>query len=687
MVMKVDPRGRVNNIHLSTSNGLLPLFEAVVNSIQAIEERQNTGENIHGEITVTIHRSDKQGQQELELGAKSLPPIIGFSIKDNGVGFNERNYNSFNTSDSTYKFERGCKGVGHLSWAKVFDITHIQSVFVHNGKHFHRDFDFTIDEVVEQKLGEEPYEVVDGEICTTVHLDGFKEEYRIDTKSYKRGLTIAKKILNHCLSYYITESAPSITVCDEDYLEDGEDKDSSISLNDIYSSEIKENTSQDEIRIGNYTFFLLHLKNYGAVDENHRISYCGNKRVVAEEQLTRVCGGKKQLSGDKGRFVYAVYVSSSYLDEAVNQSRTGFTIPHKSQINEDNVRNLAEGDPCMEEIKNEISNAAKNYLKDYLSRIQEDKIKLVEEYLSNINPALRFVYISCPDQILDEISLGMDYEKMSSVLYKYKGLAEHKALEETRTILSRSERDTADIRTEVEQTIQKIADVRKTGLAEYVLYRYKLLQLFQKRLELNRDGKYSPEGDIHDVIYPRKITSDTLGMKEHNLWILDDRLTFHSYAASDISIKKLIEKSESERRPDILIFKEGGNNGKASSVTVVEFKRPDRIDENILDQIFKYIRDLEENKIQTESGRTIYTSKETIFYCYAICDFKQYESKIMKMVDQGDFKELMGELGYYTYNSKHNAHVEVIAYDKLVSDAKMRNHVWFEKLGFDTNDI
>ena len=175
-MMKVDLKGRINNIPLSPSDGLLPLFEAVVNSIQAIEDRQNAGEDVNGEIIVTIHRSEKYGQQELESGIRSLPPIIGFSIKDNGIGFNQINFDSFNTSDSTYKHERGGKGVGHFSWAKVFDITHIRSVFVQDGKHLLREFDFTINNSDEQVHSEKLSEV-DDDIYTIVHLDGFKEEY------------------------------------------------------------------------------------------------------------------------------------------------------------------------------------------------------------------------------------------------------------------------------------------------------------------------------------------------------------------------------------------------------------------------------------------------------------------------------------------------------------------------------
>lgn len=39
------------------------------------------------------------------------------------------------------------------------------------------------------------------------------------------------------------------------------------------------------------------------------------------------------------------------------------------------------------------------------------------------------------------------------------------------------------------------------------------------------------------------------------------------------------------------------------------------------------------------------------------------------------------QLGYFGYNESLRAWVEVVAYEKMVSDAKKRNRAFFEKLG------
>lgn len=62
--MPANLSGRLRNTPLPQRSGLLPLFEAVVNSIHAIEEAGLTMDD--GRISITILRKDKQGSLGLE---------------------------------------------------------------------------------------------------------------------------------------------------------------------------------------------------------------------------------------------------------------------------------------------------------------------------------------------------------------------------------------------------------------------------------------------------------------------------------------------------------------------------------------------------------------------------------------------------------------------------------------------
>jgi len=102
--LKTNLEGKVRNLPHFKGEALLPVFEAVVNSIQAIEERGNLS---GGEIEVRVVR-EAQGM----LGDMDESGITGFVITDNGIGFDEANYDSFETSDSIHKQALGGKGKG-----------------------------------------------------------------------------------------------------------------------------------------------------------------------------------------------------------------------------------------------------------------------------------------------------------------------------------------------------------------------------------------------------------------------------------------------------------------------------------------------------------------------------------------------------------------------------------------------
>ena len=77
----IDLKGRVNRLKLAERNMLLPVFEAIVNSIHAIEDNKNP----KGEINIKLVRST---QSNIEFESDRVTPeIIGFEVEDNGIGF------------------------------------------------------------------------------------------------------------------------------------------------------------------------------------------------------------------------------------------------------------------------------------------------------------------------------------------------------------------------------------------------------------------------------------------------------------------------------------------------------------------------------------------------------------------------------------------------------------------------
>ena len=76
---------------------------------------------------------------------------------------------------------------------------------------------------------------------------------------------------------------------------------------------------------------------------------------------------------------------------------------------------------------------------------------------------------------------------------------------------------------------EEISEVNRADLARYVCHRKAIIEFLQKQLTIQDDGKYRREGRIHNIIFPRGKTSDEVLFEDHNLWLVDERLVFHTF--------------------------------------------------------------------------------------------------------------------------------------------------------------
>lgn len=96
-------KGRLRNTDLPVSKCLFPIFEAVVNSIYAIDDRlasDDSFDSSDGRIRVILNRSF---DGDLFRGKTEL---VSVTIEDNGIGFDDDNYDSFCELDSMYRINR-----------------------------------------------------------------------------------------------------------------------------------------------------------------------------------------------------------------------------------------------------------------------------------------------------------------------------------------------------------------------------------------------------------------------------------------------------------------------------------------------------------------------------------------------------------------------------------------------------
>lgn len=654
-ILKTDLAGKIRNLRDFKSEALLPLFDAVVNSIDAIEEAGNLAE---GKITVRIIR---EPQGSLLEGEESYPKITGFEIEDNGIGFNDANLDSFQTSDSTYKLNKGGKGVGRFLWLKAFKRVEIESVYENNDKKFKkRMIDFTISEGVQEKSCTD---TADQEPNTIVRLIGFQENYRNQPSAYKTCQKIAQRLLEHSLAIFISNLAPSISVIDTQ-------NDTPVNLNEQYT-DIAKNITTENIIIGTASFKVHHIRHYKTYAPMHQLSYCAQGRDVRRKQIGPLLGTSTQFDDNGEKFFYSAYVTSPFLNEHVDTYRQEFDIPENSDM-------LTVDEITMERIEKLVLESARRHLAEVLKSIERQKTERIAKYVASEAPMLRAVVKHCPE-VLRDIEPNTSNEQLAQTLYKHKGKAEYLIMQQSEKLLKTQAKSVDEIKAEYASITEGLEDFQKDQLAAYVVFRKLIIDLLEKKLELNKDGKYYNEDIVHDIVFPRKTDTDTIGFENHNLWLVDEHLALHKWACSDRELQEFTG-SESKERPDVVVFSEVGDDKRARAVSLLEFKKPfkTKFDEDPTRQLFRYVRQIRARGLKLPNGRPVEVDATTRFYCYAICDLTP---QVIEFAENGNYAKLQGEYGYYTYNRTHNAHVEIIAFDKIVLDAKQRHRAFFDQLG------
>src|SRR5258708_21603593 len=185
MSIKIALGNQVRQTFLPQWKPLLPLFEAVMNSFQAIRDAKLATGN--GHVTIGILR-------ETDLFKGENPPIIGFEVTDNGIGLDDENFDSFNTAFSRRKVSAGGKGLGRFTWLKPFDAALIKSTF--RGENSLLKRSYTFDERYTLDTPGLPMPSNPAYPRTKITLTGLKRNYK--EKVPRSVDVIIQKLIEHC---------------------------------------------------------------------------------------------------------------------------------------------------------------------------------------------------------------------------------------------------------------------------------------------------------------------------------------------------------------------------------------------------------------------------------------------------------------------------------------------------------
>lgn len=656
------------------STSLTPVIEAVCNSIDAIGEARTDGR-----IRIVLKRDGSR-----DLGMEDNPvkgDIISVDIIDNGEGFTDANRDSFDTFRSGLKIDIGGKGFGRFMFLKYFNHVSVESIYRKEDKYYKRIFTFGhADEIIENETNE-PLSGTEYQTGTTVHLSAIKD------KDFDKGIeVIARKLVERLLVFFATGGSHTPVISIEE--EDGTDP---ITLNNYVgpASDIRQVGEDRPIEIQGrdhkYEFTVKVYKIYYSAITN-KVCLTANKREVAEASLhTFVPEFKETMSefteeGTQKNFMVKVYVQGSYLDANVTTERDGFNFDKE---NEDAFYELSE-----KMIYKEASAVAKDLFSTDIQERFNRKKETVEHYVFSQAPWNKTLL---KDVDMASIPVGISDFDLEMRFQKIKFEKETRARIAIKEYMEKSKEEVIDddnkqLEKDVNEILELVTESQKNDLAHYVCQRKKVIELFDELRKRLETGKPHKESEMHNLFFPMIKTDREVDYDSNNLWLLDERFNFTQFIASDKVISKVDHKE-----PDLALFYEEGKffrNGEniiTSPIAIVEFKRPKRTnypdDENPINQALRYAGKILAGKYEMPEGleRVEVDANRTPVYIYIVCDITPKIEEFAKMT--GSLSIAPDNQGYFGYLKDYNAYVEIKSYKKVISDAKMRNQIFFNKLG------
>ena len=645
-----------------------PVVEVIVNAVHAISDKNSSG----GQIEVVVERSK---QPELDQG---IPAVDSIRIKDNGIGFTKENRESFDTLFSDHRISQGGKGFGRFTCLKYFEDLVINSIYQEDKRCKSREFKMGKgnDIIVDEKVSESD----STSTGTTVKLSKIKDEKFADRKI----TTIARVLTERLLPYFIdTEcNPPKISVAEVD----GSRK---IILNEFLSNQLASLIQEIDTRDSSFTlqsddakhnFTVRVFKFYSPGNQQSKVSLVAHGREVTDATIQKYIPEfaeeffDRQLDDSENRernYIVKAYVFGNYLDENVSLERGGFEFGRQSNM----LYPVGQ-----EDIEREAAEIARAAIGEEITVRQERKRERVRAYVDADAPWHK--------SILNSMDLSMlpfrpSKEEMELSLQREKFRIDIAISRRVETILKNENIDS--LKENVTDLVQQISESSKNDLIHYVALRRNVLELFGKKLELDPEGRYSSEGAVHDIIFPRRKDTDSTPFDEHNLWIIDERLNFTNFVCSD----QPLDHGHGDR-PDLIAFNKRvsfrGDNEASNPVMIFEFKRPQRADfvdpslsEDPIQQIIRYVNKIRNGQYKMKNGRNILVLENTPFYGYVVCDLNRKVEDWLKF--EKDYKPMPDKLGWFQWHGNINLHLEVLSWDKVFRDAKMRNKIFFHKLG------
>ncbi|HVW99507.1 MAG TPA: hypothetical protein VHA52_03570 [Candidatus Babeliaceae bacterium] len=608
------------------------IYEAIINAIHANATS----------ITCSLTSFDNL-LQDTESGAEiSTPKIDVIKVKDNGDGFNDANYNSFCKYRSKYKMGLGCKGVGRFIFLKVYANAIYKSSLVDEQQV--RAFKF-FPEFDTDAITKDPAEIKEN--FTELELSGLTDQYLNADKKIDRRIeldinAIREKVLLHLiptLFFYKKDKGRDINI---EFFD--EKSKTSVLISPVDVPEF----NNEKFPVTGKDGFDKHFTLYHQIKEESgelHAYYCANNRAVC-----KFSDKDFNISLPYGYSGFLL-LESEYLDTHVNNERNDFDIyPVRTDV--------------FSTISWEQINSA---LKGIISKIVKagitDTEKINKEKLEDIQQERPYLIEYIEDADIDMAGFIDKKNIIDKAKKRFDAAKENLLANSGKT--SYSEKD-----------LQEAIQITQNELVSYIFDRVQVIE----RLKTLLSNKEKVESVIHNLFMKKYTEDDYFSVGKNNLWLLDDRFTTYSYAASDKRIKDVLKQigedsdniENGDDKPDLsLFFSHNPLKPERLKSVLIELKpfdyaaKPNRKKFQGVQQLIDYVK--------------AFKSKEKIeeIWAFLITDI---DAKFEQRLRDNDFTPLFSTSSpiFYSYFKTLAISIYVVNAETLILDAEARNKIFLD---------
>ena len=668
---------------------LQPIFEAFTNAIEAIRDKQKINQNHKGEITIKIFSTDT-----------TVPDNFNFSsisIIDNGIGFNDEQFQRFNTFRDNRKNYKNL-GSGRIQYVHYFDSANVKSVFERNGTFYEREFIMSKNQEFLKHNA-----LVKHKSCKETIIS--KSETIINFKSLleKSGIYddltdkfLKKKILERYIHYfcYNQNNLPKIKI--EFYNHSKLIGESNITKSDVpeidkkkviklqYSKKV--NSRIEKIKkIENFQIDAFKIDK--SILKENKLNLVSKGEVIEESPLSlESLAGNDNIKGSKFLFL----VSSNFIDDRDTNIRGILNIPTKDSFANDLFAN--EEEIFIEEIQEEVNNSISVMypeIEETKQKHHESFIRLKEMFLLDDETAknINFSINDSESKILEKF-YEAEAKKTASLDASIK-----ESVDKVENLDTTKPSYQEDLKNAVDELVKTIPLQNKRALTHYVARRKLVLELFQKILN-NETNKLKSGGRIdEDVLHNLIFQQSSNNPMESDLWLINEEYIYFKGISEGLLgqieldgtkiLKESLNTEEQEyrkkqggdaklKRTDILLFPD------EAKCIIIELKAPNENISDHLNQINRYASLI--------NNLSIDNLKFNTFYGYLIGesidadDIIDNDSDFINAPNLGyifrPFKRIVGKFG----RTDGSLYTEVIKYSSLLERAKQRNKIFIDKL-------